>query len=392
MTSFNSPLNDIKVLDLSRVLAGPLAGQILADLGADVIKVERPETGDDTRSWGPPFATTNNDEQGESAYFCCANRNKRSVCIDITTAEGQAHLHKLVAQSDVVLENFKVGQAAKYNLDYPTLTKLNPRLIYCSITGFGQTGPYAERLGYDFLVQAMGGLMSVTGEKDGQPLKVGVAHTDVMTGLYAVIGVLAAIHERKTSGLGQHIDLALFDVTVASMVNQASNYLIGNVVPKPLGNAHPNIVPYQSFATKDSYCVVTIGNDGQFTRFCEVLGLGNLASHPDYNNNAARVKNRDALIPMLQQQLLRHTTSEWLSIFDQANVPAAPINSMDEVFSDPQVIARDLKITMSNEEGDVDLVANPLKFSRTPVQYERKPPKLGEHTDEVLSELNTTKN
>lgn len=381
-----SLLSGIKVLDLSRVLAGPWAGQMLADLGANVIKIERPIMGDDTRKWGPPFAPAIDDTSPDSAYFCCANRGKRSVCIDITSVDGQQQLHKLAAQADIVLENFKVGQAAKYRLDYPNLSAINPRIIYCSISGFGQTGPYASRPGYDFLVQAMGGLMSVTGEKGGEPLKVGVALTDIMTGMYATVGILAALHERLRSGLGQHIDLSLLDVTAACLANQATNYLIGGRIPQPLGNAHPNIVPYQSFATGDGHCVITVGNDRQFSRLCMALGKPALSEDRRFHTNQQRVVNRDILIPQLEKIIAKFKTADILALLQEYDVPVAPINNMQQVFDDPQIKAREMAVEITRKAETLTLVGNPLKFSRTPIQYGNAPPALGEHSQEILRE------
>lgn len=385
----STALGHLKVLDLSRILAGPWASQLLADFGAQVIKVERPNTGDDTRRWGPPYMpTANGEDSSESAYFMSANRGKQSVCIDITTAHGQQQVHKLAAQCDIVIENFKHGGAAQYHLDYATLSNINPKLIYCSITGFGQTGPYHDRPGYDFLVQAMGGLMSITGEPNGEPQKVGVALTDVMTGLYASVGILACLAEREKSGLGQYIDLALLDVTAATLANQATNYLVGGMVPKKLGNAHPNIVPYQTFATKDGHCIVAVGNDDQFQRYCQALGLDNLAHHPDYKTNPQRVKHRDQLSAILQTQMLSKNRDEWLILFEQAKVPAGPINNIDEVFNDPQIIARDMTVNIPHPlNNDLVLPGNPIKLSRTPVQYQRPPPMLGEHDDDVFQQF-----
>ncbi|NIB43269.1 CoA transferase [Pseudomaricurvus alkylphenolicus] len=385
-------LSHLKVLDLSRVLAGPWAGQLLADFGADVIKVERPGKGDDTRSWGPPFMPAEDgSDSSESAYFMAANRGKRSVCLDITTAEGQAAVRQLAGECDVVLENFKVGGAAKYGLDYDSLAKDNPGLIYCSITGFGQEGPYSHRPGYDFLVQAMGGLMSVTGEADGEPgagpQKVGVALTDIMTGLYATIGILTALAEREKSGLGQYVDLALLDVTAATLANQATNYLVGGMVPGRLGNAHPNIVPYQSFTTNDGHCIVAVGNDDQFRRFCEVIGEAELANDERYHTNAARVKNRRELVPVLQHRLLERSRDEWLALFEQAGVPAGPINTIDDVFDDPQIRHRQMRVNVPHSlNSELELPGNPIKLSRTPVNYDRPPPMLGEHTEEVMQQ------
>jgi len=382
-------LSHLKVLDLSRILAGPWASQTLADFGAQVIKVERPNAGDDTRTWGPPFMKDDNGEDtNESAYFMAANRGKESVCIDITTEKGQQQIRQLAEKCDVVLENFKVGGAAKYGLDYESLSKINPRLIYCSITGFGQTGPYKDRPGYDFLVQAMGGLMSVTGDQQSGPQKVGVALTDVMTGLYATVGILTAVAEREKSGLGQHVDLALLDVTAATLANQATNYLVGDKVPTGLGNAHPNIVPYQSFETRDGHCIVAVGNDGQFKRFCEVIGLPDLALDENYQTNQQRVINREKLTPILQTQLLLKNRDVWLMAFEKATVPAGPINNVKETFENSQILARNMRVNIEHPlNKQLELPGNPIKLSRTPVQYNKPPPLLGEHTQQVLKEF-----
>jgi crotonobetainyl-CoA:carnitine CoA-transferase CaiB-like acyl-CoA transferase len=388
-----SALSHLKVLDLSRVLAGPWASQILADLGAEVIKVENPAGGDDTRGWGPPFLR---DEAGEataeSAYFLCTNRGKRSVCIDMKTAAGRAALRELAKDCDVLIENFKVGGAAAYGLDYESLSTLNPGLVYCSITGFGQTGPLSDRPGYDFLVQAMGGLMSITGQPDGAegegPQKVGVALTDIMTGLYATIGILAALAERERSGQGQHIDLALLDVTAATLANQATNYLVGGLNPTRLGNAHPNIVPYQSFVVADGHLVVAVGNDGQFRRYVGVLGLTELADDPRFATNRDRVHNRDTLVPLLQAEMLKRGKDEWLEALEAAQVPAGPINTVAEVFDQPQIIAREMRVKIPHPDNpELELVGNPIKLSRTPVRYDRPPPTLGEHTHSVLESI-----
>ncbi|GAB3291709.1 CaiB/BaiF CoA transferase family protein [Parahaliea aestuarii] len=382
-------LSHLKVLDLSRILAGPWASQLLADLGAEVIKIERPGGGDDTRGWGPPYLR---DESGndtaESAYFLCANRNKRSVCVDMKSPEGQAVLRSLAAEADVVLENFKVGDAARYGLDYESLAALNPALVYCSITGFGQTGPLASRPGYDFLVQAMGGLMSVTGVPEGQPgagpQKVGVALTDIMTGLYAAVGILAALAERDRSGRGQQVDLALLDVTAATLANQATNYLVGGLNPTRLGNAHPNIVPYQSFVAADGHLIVAVGNDAQFARFVEVLGLPELAQDTRFASNRDRVLNREQLIPLLQRALLERSKQDWLARLAAAGVPSGPINTVAEVFAEPQIVAREMRVNVPHpDNAGLELVGNPIKLSRTPVQYRSAPPRLGEHSDEV---------
>lgn len=384
------PLEGIRVLDLSRVLAGPWCGQLLADLGADVVKVERPEGGDDTRAWGPPhLKDAEGRETSESAYYLCTNRNKRSITIDMAKPEGQALIRKLAAQADVLIENFKCGGLAKYGLDYKALAEVNPRLVYCSITGFGQTGPYAPRAGYDLLIQGMGGLMAITGRADGDegagPQKVGVALTDIMTGLYATIAVQAALAERGRSGRGQHLDLALLDVQIACLGNQASNYLAGGVVPRRMGNAHPNIVPYQDFQTADGYMILAVGNDAQFARFCEVAGHTEWAHDERFSSNPQRVANRSTLVPMILEATLRRPTREWIDALEAAGVPCGPINRIDQIFEDPQVRARGLRIEMPHPAaGVVPLVANPIRFSETPVEYRRAPPMLGEHSQEVL--------
>jgi crotonobetainyl-CoA:carnitine CoA-transferase CaiB-like acyl-CoA transferase len=386
------PLTGVRVLDLSRVLAGPWAGQLLADLGADVVKVEKPGDGDDTRAWGPPYLKdASGRDTTEATYFLCANRNKRSVAIDIATPEGQAQVRALAQQADVLLENFKVGGLQRYGLDYASLKQANPRLVYCSITGFGQTGPYAVRAGYDFLIQGMGGLMSVTGQPDGEPgagpQKVGVALTDIMTGLYATIAVQAALAERATSGLGQHIDLALLDVQIACLANQASNYLAGGLVPRRMGNAHPNIVPYQAFPTADGDIILAVGNDGQFAKFCAVAGHPEWSTDPRFSSNAQRVANRAVLVPLLRQATVMRTSADWIAALEAAGVPCGPINRIDEVFADPQVIARGMKIDLPHSlAGSVPLVANPIRLSGSPVAYQRPPPLLGEHTAEVLAQ------
>ncbi|MEP1895004.1 MAG: CaiB/BaiF CoA-transferase family protein [Alloalcanivorax venustensis] len=386
-------LDGLRVLDLSRVLAGPWAGQILGDLGAEVIKVERPGRGDDTRAWGPPYL---NDDQGaptsESAYYLSANRNKQSVTIDITRPEGQRLVKQLVAESDVLLENFKVGGLKRYGLDYESLAAINPRLIYCSITGFGQDGPYAERPGYDFLIQGMGGLMSITGQPGGEPgggpVKAGVALTDITTGLYAAIAVLAAVNHRHQSGEGQHIDMALLDVQVATLANQAMNFLTSGTAPTRMGNAHPNIVPYQTFPAADGDIILTIGNDDQFARFCDAAGRPEWASDERYASNAARVANRDTLIPALRQTTVMKTTAEWLRLLEDAGVPGGPVNTIEQVFQDPQVQHRGLRIDLSHPlTQSVPLVGSPLRLSGSPVRYQAAPPLLGEHTAEVLTGL-----
>lgn len=388
-----SPLSNIRVLDLSRILAGPWATQNLADLGAEVIKIEKPGIGDDTRQMGPPFLHDAADgEPGDAAYFMCCNRGKKSVTIDFTQPRGQALLRQLVLQADILVENYKVGALAKYGLDYPSLKAINPELIYCSVTGFGQTGPYKDRAGYDYLIQGMGGLMSVTGRADGEegagPQKVGVALTDIMTGLYATIAVQAALTERDKSGCGQQIDLALLDVQIACLANQGSNYLAGGVVPRRMGNAHPNIVPYQDFPTADGDMILAIGNDGQFARFCEAAGDPALAADPRFATNKARVENRATLIPLLNKLTIRRTTAEWIRVLEAAGVPCGPINTLADVFADPQVQARGLRVELQHPAvGSVPQVANPMRLSATPVEYRSAPPLLGEHTDAVLSAL-----
>lgn len=386
-------LSQIRVLDLSRVLAGPWAGQILADLGAEVIKVERPGVGDDTRHWGPPYLKdAEGNDSREAAYFQCANRNKQSLTLDFTQPEGQRLVRELAAQCDVVLENFKVGGLKAYGLDYESLKAVNPRLIYCSITGFGQDGPYAKRAGYDFMIQGLGGLMSLTGKPDGEdgggPMKVGVALTDILTGLYATIGVLAALNAREQSGAGQYIDVALLDVQVACLANQAMNYLATGTPPKRLGNAHPNIVPYQDFPSADGDFILAVGNDGQFRKFCEVAGLTALADDPRFSSNKARVAHRAELIPLLRQATVFKTTAEWVALLEEAGVPCGPINDLAQVFADPQVQARGLRLDLSNGLGSrTPQVASPLRLSGTPVQYRSAPPLLGEHSDELLQRL-----
>ncbi|MFH6600012.1 CaiB/BaiF CoA transferase family protein [Ectopseudomonas khazarica] len=383
-------LSHIRVLDLSRVLAGPWCGQILGDLGAEVIKVEKPGAGDDTRHWGPPYIKdAEGNDSREAAYFQSANRNKQSLTLDFTQPEGQRLVRELVAQCDVLLENFKVGGLAAYGLDYASLKAINPKLIYCSITGFGQTGPYAKRAGYDFMIQGLGGLMSLTGRPEGEegagPMKVGVALTDILTGLYATVGVLAALNQREQSGIGQHIDVALLDVQVACLANQAMNYLTTNVSPKRLGNAHPNIVPYQDFPSADGNFILAVGNDGQFRKFCEVAGIAGLADDPRYATNKARVANRAELIPQLRQATVFKTTAQWIALLEAAGVPCGPINDLQQVFADPQVQSRGLSFDLPNALGGrTPQVASPLRLSDTPVAYHSAPPLLGQHTDALL--------
>lgn len=385
-------LSHLKVLDLSRVLAGPWATQMLADLGAEVIKVERPGTGDDTRGWGPPFLKDADGSHRDAAYYLCTNRNKKSVTIDINRPEGQRVVRDLAAQADVLVENYKVGGLSKYGLDYASLKDEFPRLVYCSITGFGQTGPYAPRAGYDFLVQAMGGLMSVTGRADGEegggPIKVGVAVADLFTGLYASNAILAALAHRDRTGRGQHIDLALLDVQVACMANQTMNFLYGGASPKRMGNAHPNVVPYQDFPTADGNVIIAVGNDGQFGRLCAAIDEPELASDERFATNGARVAHRLELIRLLALQTRNRTTAQWVAALEEAEVPCGPINDMAHVFADEQVRARGMKVEVEHSTaGTIPLVANPIHLSDTPVQYRNAPPTLGQHTHEVLASV-----
>jgi crotonobetainyl-CoA:carnitine CoA-transferase CaiB-like acyl-CoA transferase len=389
----SGPLKGLKVLDLSRVLAGPWASQLLGDLGADVIKVERPGAGDDTRGWGPPWlADGAGKPTSDAAYYLCTNRNKRSLTVDITQPAGQAIVRELVAGADVVLENFKVGGLAAYDLDYRSLSTINPKLVYCSITGFGQDGPYATRAGYDFLIQGMGGLMSVTGRADDEegagPQKAGVALTDILTGLYATIAIQAALAHREKTGQGQHIDLALLDVQVACLANQAMNYLVSGKAPHRMGNGHPNIVPYQDFPTADGDMILAIGNDAQFTRFCDIAGHVEWASDARFATNAARVRHRAELIPLLRQTTVMKTTTEWIALLESAAVPCGPINDLAGVFADPQVVHRALRVDMPHTSGGTaPQVKNPIRFSATPIDYRRAPPLLGQDTEAVLREL-----
>ncbi|MFA7438163.1 CaiB/BaiF CoA transferase family protein [Castellaniella sp.] len=383
-------LSHVRVLDLSRVLAGPWATQILGDLGADVIKVERPGAGDDTRHWGPPWMPDAAGQDSDvAAYYLCTNRNKRSMTVDMASAGGQALLRRLAAESDVLVENFKVGGLARYGLDYDTLAALNPRLVYCSITGFGQTGPYAERAGYDFLIQGLGGLMSITGRPDGEPgggpMKVGVALVDILTGLYAANAIQAALAAREKTGRGQHLDMALLDVEVACLANQAMNYLATGRDPQRLGNAHPSIVPYQDFPTADGHMILAIGNDGQFERFCSEAGQPELARDPRFATNQARVVHRQALIPRLREITQTRSTAQWIAALEARAVPCGPINGLHDVFADDQVRARGLRVEMPHPDvGHVPLVASPLRLSDTPVEYRVPPPALGAHTEEIL--------
>ena len=391
-TKRSGALSGVRVLDLSRVLAGPWASQTLGDLGAEVIKVERPGAGDDTRAWGPPYLKDRTGQPTtDAAYYLCTNRNKKSIAVDLSAPAGQALVRELAAQSDVLIENFKVGSLRQYGLDYEQLSALNPRLIYCSITGFGQTGPYAQRAGYDFLIQGMGGLMSITGQPDGQPgagpMKVGVALTDILTGLYASTSILAALQARHQTGRGQHIDLALLDVGVACLANQSMNYLHSGKTPSRMGNAHPNTVPYQDFPTADGHMILAIGNDGQFARFCQIAGHPELASSERFATNKARLAHRVELIELLRDITRTRSTGDWITLLESAAVPCGPINTIADVFADPQVQARGLQMQMEHPSaGPIPLVASPIRLSDTPVQYHQAPPELGQHTREVLKD------
>jgi len=386
------PLSHLTVLDLSRVLAGPWCTQLLADLGAEVIKIEKPGSGDDTRSWGPPFLKdTQGRDTGEAAYYLACNRGKKSVAVDFTQSEGQAIVRDLARGADIVVENFKVGGLKKYRLDYPSLAAINPRLVYCSITGFGQTGPYRERAGYDFIIQGMGGFMSVTGERDdlpgGGPQKAGIAISDLMTGMYACTAILAAVEHRKLANAGQYIDVSLFDTQVAMMAVMNMNYLVSGTPPGRAGNAHQNIVPYQVFACADGHLILAVGNDAQFARFCEVAGKTEWARDPRFAANAERVRRRDVLVPMIEAVLRTRAQASWLAALESVGVPCGPINRLDQVFADPQLLARGMRIDLPHPlSGTVPQVGNPLHFSATPVAYTQAPPLLGEHTTAVLSQ------
>jgi crotonobetainyl-CoA:carnitine CoA-transferase CaiB-like acyl-CoA transferase len=386
-------LSGLRVLDLSRVLAGPWAAQVFGDLGADVIKIERPGSGDETRGWGPPYLKDQDgNDTTEAAYFLSANRNKKSVCVDFTRPEGQRIIRELAAKCDILLENFKLDGLKQYGLDYQSLKQINPRLIYCSITGFGQSGPYASRPGYDFLIQGMGGLMSITGRKDGEPgagpQKVGVALTDVLTGLYSVISVLAALNHRHLTGEGQHVDLALLDVQVTSLANQNMNYLTSGVPPVRMGNAHPNIVPYQDFPTADGAMIIAVGNDGQFAALCKVLGHPEWAKDERFVTNTLRVKHRETIIGLLSRVTATRPTSYWVKTCEGVGVPCGPINDLKAVFDDPHIQARKLRIKMPHPTaGSMPLVGSPIRMSATPVEYRLPPPLLGQHTLSVLEEV-----
>lgn len=374
------PLSDITVLDLSRVLAGPYCSMMLGDLGADVIKVERPQVGDDTRRWGPPEAG------GEAAYYLCVNRNKRSLTVNLKHPEGQALIRKLARQSDIVIENYMVGTLDRLGLGYQDLRKENPGIIYCSITGFGQEGPYKDQPGYDFMIQGMGGVMSFTGDPEGPPMKVGVAIVDITTGMFACSAILAALRHREKTGQGQYIDMALLDSVVAWLANVGSNYLVSGELPKRYGNAHPNIVPYQPFLTRDdTYIALAVGNDQQWQKFCQLAGLEDLAHDPRFATNPERVKNRDTLIPLVAQAMRARPAQEWLTELGKLRIPCGPINTFDKVFSDPQLLFRGMLAEVPHPTaGTVKMVASPMKLSQTPCDIDRHPPLLGEHTEEIL--------
>ncbi|MBT7732360.1 MAG: CoA transferase [Rhodospirillaceae bacterium] len=385
------PLAGVRIFDLTRILAGPTCTQLLGDLGADVIKVEKPGVGDDTRTWGPPYVKDAAGENtNESAYYLSANRNKRSVTIDLQTPKGIALAKKLIAKSDILIENFKVGGLSKLGLGYEDLKTEFPRLVYCSVTGFGQTGPYAPRAGYDFLAQGLGGIMSITGAPDGEPMKVGVGIADVMTGMYASTAILAALRHRDATGEGQHIDTCLLDTQVSWLINEGTNYLVSGQIPVKLGNEHPNIVPYKVFATSNGHVILAVGNDRQFHDWCTVANAGELKSDPRYASNPLRIANRETLYDIMPDFMKRKTTEEWLAELGELKVPCSPVNNIDQVFEDPHVKFRGMRIEMDHPtagSGKVPLIGNPVKMSGTPPQYRLAPPTLGQHSDEVLKEL-----
>jgi len=387
----SGPLQGLRVFDLTRILAGPTCTQLLGDLGADVIKIERPGEGDDTRKWGPPYLQdAAGADTGESAYYLSSNRNKRSLSLDVSKPEGQDLARRLIAGCDILVENFKAGGLAKYGLSYADLKDEFPDLIYCSITGFGQSGPYAPRAGYDYLAQGMGGMMSLTGEPDGEPMKVGVGIADVMCGMYATTAILAAVRHRDRGGRGQYIDLALLDIQVAWLVNEGLNYLTSGRVPHRLGNEHANIVPYKVLPCADGHFILAVGNDAQYRRFCGFAGAPELADDPRFATNAARVRNREALYALLPDLTRRKTRAEWLDGLERLGVPSGPVNTLDQVFADPQVRHRGMRLSQpypGAKGGQVDLIANPIKYSATPVDYRRPPPRLGQHSEEILREL-----
>jgi crotonobetainyl-CoA:carnitine CoA-transferase CaiB-like acyl-CoA transferase len=388
-TTAPKPLEGIKVLELSRILAGPWAAQLLADLGADVVKVERPGAGDDTRGWGPPFVEAEDGGDLSAAYYHSCNRGKRSVAVDFESGDGRETVRRLAANADVVIENFKVGGLRKYGLDYESLKAVNPRLVYCSITGFGQTGPYAPRAGYDFIIQAMGGIMDLTGEADAEPQKPGVAFADIFTGIYSVIGILGALRRRDATGEGGYLDMALLDTQTSVLANQALNYLVSGKTPKRMGNAHPNIVPYQVFPVSDGHVIVAVGNDGQFQKFVRVLGQPELAADERFRTNMDRVKNRAVLVPLLTKLLMQRQRDELLAALAPEGVPAGPINSVADVFSDPQVVARGMRLDLPSpaaKGGAIPTVRTPILLDGEPLVASRPSPRLGEHTDDVLSD------
>ncbi len=384
----NPPLSGIRVIELARILAGPWAGQLLADLGADVIKVENPDGGDDTRKWGPPFVESHDGENLSAAYYHSTNRGKRSVAVDFSTPEGADTVRRLIATADVLIENFKLGGLKKYGLDWESVRAINPRLVYCSITGFGQSGPYAPRAGYDFIIQGIGGLMSITGEAGREPQKVGVAVSDIFTGLYAVIAIQAALRHAERTGEGQHIDMALLDTQVSVLGNQNLNYLVSGVAPVQMGNAHMNIAPYEVLPVRDGYMILAVGNDGQFRRFCKVVGLDALADDPDFATNPARVTNRKRLRETIVETLAEWDRDTLLAELEKAAVPASPINDIAQMFADPQVVARGMRVDLEDGYGNtLPSVRAPMLMSLTPPRYERPSPRLGEHTEEILAEL-----
>ena len=392
MTQAQGPLSGVRVLDLSRVLAGPWATQTLADLGAEVIKIERPGAGDDTRHWGPPFTATTDGSKGDAAYFMCANRGKKSVALDIATPDGAEAVRRLAATCDVVVENFKTGGLKKYGLDYAALAAVNPRLVYCSITGFGQDGPDAHRAGYDYMIQAMGGLMSITGQPDGapgaEPMKVGVAVVDLFTGLYASNAILAALWHARATGEGQHVDIALFDVQAAMLANQATNWFVSGKAPTRMGNAHPNLAPYQPFACSDGMVIIAVGNDGQFRALCGALGL---EVEDRFATNALRVAEREALGPLIATKTAGFTMQGLMQALEAAGVPCGPVNTIDQVFAEPQAIHRGLTVEQTRPDlaDPIRTVASPIRLSKTPVRYDAPPPKLGQDTQDVLGALKT---
>jgi crotonobetainyl-CoA:carnitine CoA-transferase CaiB-like acyl-CoA transferase len=387
------PLSHIRVLDLSRILAGPFSTQILSDLGAEIIKVERPGEGDDTRKWGPPWVQdTDGNDTTDSAYYLACNRGKKSITVDISKPEGQQMIRDLAAKSDVLVENYKVGGLKKYGLTYDDLKDDNPSLVYCSITGFGQTGPYAPRAGYDYMIQAMSGLMSVTGEEDGKPgggpMRAGVSVADITTGLYSTIAILGALTHRERTGDGQHLDMALLDCATSILANQALTYFNTGIAPVRVGNRHPSVVPYQPFQTSDGHLIIAVGNDGQFERLCGVLGMPEVAADERYAKGSGRIKAQPELAAMIAPLVLEKTTEEWLEIFNGVSVPCGPINNVEDVFNDPQIAHREMRISQPHSKaGSVDLLGSPLNFSATPVEYQGGPPVMGEHTSDVLRDI-----